>query len=91
VSQADWNRARRVILAAAGIALALAVGCGAGEVGDACSEPGNVDQCVDGAVCHDRDSGDDPGVCRFICTDDRDCPDDGSCEDVRDSPYKGCV
>jgi hypothetical protein len=74
------------------IALALVTAsCGAGDVGDACSEPGNADQCVDGAICHDRDAVDSPGQCRLICNDDTDCPDDGSCEDVRDSPYKGCI
>jgi len=79
------------VLGAALLALALVACGGGGSVGEDCSEPGSVDQCVDEAVCHDRSSGDAPGKCRIICTDDRDCPDDGSCEDVRDSPYKGCV
>jgi hypothetical protein len=74
------------------VSAAMALSCGgAGDVGEECSEPGNVDQCVDGAVCHDRDAVDAPGQCRLICTDDTDCPDDGSCEDVMDSPYKGCI
>ena len=74
------------------VSLALFLGaCGAGDVGDACSDPGSESQCVDGAVCHDRDSGDAPGRCRLICSDDRDCPMGGSCEDVSDSPFKGCI
>ena len=81
----------RTIIFAAFLTLA-GWGCGgAGDIGQECSDPGSVDQCVDDAVCHDRESGDAAGKCRLICTDDRTCPGGGSCEDVRDSPYKGCV
>jgi len=80
-------------LAAIVFALSLAACSGAGEVGDECAEPGGADECVDGAVCHDRGSGDAPGVCRVRCSDDRDCPGGGSCEDVSevDGDVKGCV
>ena len=79
-------------LALAALITVASWGCGgAGDIGDDCSEPGSVDQCADEAVCHDRVSGDAPGRCRLICTDDRDCPGGGSCEDVSESPYKGCV
>lgn len=71
--------------------LAFLVGCGSGNIGDACDSVGSADACEDGAICHDRDSPDSPGTCRLICSDDRDCPDNGSCEDVDDSPYKGCI
>ena len=88
------SRALRVTLILSSLLFApLAVGgCGgAGEVGEECSTPGETSQCVDGAVCHDRSSGDAPGRCRIICTDDRDCPGGGSCEDVSESSFKGCV
>ena len=75
------------------LALTLTACTGAGDVGDECATPGGADECVDGAVCHDRGSGDAPGVCRLRCSDDRDCPEGGSCEDVSgvEGDVKGCV
>ena len=63
------------------------------QIGDACDEPGGAGQCVAGAVCHDRNSPDSPGVCRLRCNEDTDCPGGGSCEDVSeiDGDVKGCI
>ncbi len=78
--------------------LMLVAGCGAGGVGEECGTLASEVDCADNAVCSERDAcppGEpDCGVvgrCRLICNDDRDCPDDGSCEDVRDSSYKSCI
>jgi len=75
------------------VAFSLTACTGAGEIGDECAVPGGSGECVDGAVCHDRGSPDAPGVCRVRCSDDRDCPGGGSCEDVSDvdGDVKGCV
>ncbi|MFK7991002.1 MAG: hypothetical protein AB8I08_33585 [Sandaracinaceae bacterium] len=84
------NAARAAILL---IALTLGACGGAGEVGEACGTPGSTDECVDGAICHDRSSGDAEGLCRLRCSDDTDCPGGGSCEDVSDidGDVKGCI
>jgi hypothetical protein len=42
----------------------VAVGCGASEVGEECTEPGNPDECVEEAVCVRDDHGD--VTCRRI-------------------------
>lgn len=83
----------RLLLVAAFFALSLAACGGAGEVGEECGTPGRTDECVDGAICHDRNSGDAPGICRVRCSEDTDCPGGGSCEDVSeiDGDVKGCI
>lgn len=84
---------RLLTLALTCSALALVACSGAGDIGDECGTPGGADECVDGAVCHDRNSGDAPGVCRLSCSDDTDCAAGESCEDVSgiDGDVKGCV
>jgi hypothetical protein len=65
--------------------------CGEGEIGDACDEPGSTDECVDDAVCTNENSdSDDENVCRQLCEEQEDCPDDLNCNGVSGSNLKSC-
>ena len=66
----------------------LVGGCGAGEVGESCDDPGAEEACVDGAICTNESS--DEATCREICEDQDDCPDGYSCNGVTGSSTKSC-
>jgi hypothetical protein len=54
----------------------LLIGCGAADLGESCDGVGETDDCVDGAVCTNESDG---NVCRKICDEQEDCPDDFNC------------
>jgi hypothetical protein len=68
--------------------LASGAGCGAGEVGEACDEPGSEQACVDGAICT-NESGDE-ATCREICESHEDCSEGYSCNGVTGDSTKSC-
>ncbi len=77
----------RLALPAVAIVLALACG-GAAEIGEACTERGSGEECVDGAVC---DSVEGKGVvCLKLCDDDADCDADESCNGISGASGKAC-
>lgn len=64
------------------------LGCGPGELGQACNDPGSEEACVDGAICT-NENGDD-GSCREICTGQKDCRKGYSCNGVSGTSTKSC-
>jgi hypothetical protein len=68
----------------------LQAACGDSEIGEACETPGETDECVDGAVCIQAVSGQDP-TCFKICDSDTDCnTTTESCNGVQGSNLKAC-
>lgn len=72
------------------VLFALALGCGPGNVGEACARPGSTDVCVDGAVCTTDENEADPATmpnsdrytCRAICDSHTDCATGFECRGV---------
>ncbi|MCO4763936.1 MAG: hypothetical protein KC502_20650 [Myxococcales bacterium] len=62
--------------------------CASSEIGDACDTSGAADECVEGAICTQINSGDN--VCRKTCTADTDCGSEEACNGVSGSSTKSC-
>ena len=80
------------VLAALALASLVAVlpGCSsAAAVGETCEVEGAVDECVDGAVCGKPDDNAAP-QCLVVCTSDKDCGSNQSCNGVTGSSIKAC-
>jgi len=69
------------------LAVLLGTACGGVDIGEECEMAGSTDECVSGAICTDESDG---NVCREICDDHPDCPDDHSCNGVSSSSTKSC-
>ena len=69
------------------LAFVFAVACDDGDIGEECGEPGEMDECVDGAICTNEGEG---AFCRALCKEQEDCPDDESCNGVSDTKLKSC-
>jgi len=79
--------AMAMLLASAAL---LGAACGGAEIGEACETPGETDECVDGAVCIQAVSGQDP-TCFKVCASDADCnPNTEACNGVEGSNLKAC-
>jgi hypothetical protein len=68
--------------------LVTSVGCGPGELGQACNDPGSEADCVDGAICTNEGSND--SSCREICKGQKDCRKGYTCNGVSGSTTKSC-
>ena len=66
----------------------MGVAC-ASDVGEACDTAGAEDECVDGAICVQAISGQDP-TCLVTCTDDAQCASTEACNGVEGSNIKAC-
>jgi hypothetical protein len=64
------------------------VGCGPGELGEACDDPGSAEACVDGAIC--TNESDEEASCLEICADQADCSGGYSCNGVSGTSIKSC-
>lgn len=67
----------------------MGLGCGgSAEVGEACTERGSAEECVDGAVC---DAVEGEGVvCLKGCIAQSDCAADESCNGLTNATGKAC-
>lgn len=61
---------------------------GEGNIGDACTTRGAVDECVDGGICDADDAGDP--ICLEICDSQDDCSEGYECNGVSNSSTKAC-
>ncbi len=60
-----------------------------GEIGDSCGTAGKTtDECVSGAICTNGSGG--KNACRKICTEQKDCATNESCNGVSGSSTKSC-
>jgi hypothetical protein len=78
-----------------GWALALGGCAGSSEVGEACTTPGDTEECVDGAICTNLPGGDaqatgDENQCFALCTDDDQCTDLEGCRGISGTNLKSC-
>ncbi len=69
------------------VVLAL-VNCGHDDIGESCSHEGQVDDCVDGAVCAKNKGGE--LICEKRCNSFSDCSSTQECNTVGYSDLKGC-
>jgi hypothetical protein len=69
------------------VVLALVAGCGSAEIGEECDDVGQSDECEDGAICTNEESG---GVCRAVCAETADCPSGHTCNGVSGTNVKSC-
>ena len=46
-----------------------------------------MDECEDGAVCTNEGEG---AVCRALCKEQEDCPDDEACNGIEGTSLKSC-
>jgi hypothetical protein len=65
----------------------LMLACGGSEVGEPCDEAGSTDECEDGAICTNEESG---AVCRLQCKETHECPAQHACNGVSGSNLKSC-
>jgi hypothetical protein len=72
----------------AALLLLLACGCGGADIGEACEDEGSTDDCVDDAICT-NESG-DRAVCRQLCEQHEDCPENHDCNGVTGTSLKSC-
>jgi hypothetical protein len=65
-----------------------AVACGGGaDVGEGCDSAGSTDECVDGAVCTNGETG---STCRRVCKEDDECGAAEACNGVSGTNIKSC-
>jgi hypothetical protein len=76
-----------VVRALAPFGLLFFVACGDADIGEECDETGDTDECVDGAVCTNDGEG---AVCRALCVEQEDCPDDEACNGISGTSLKSC-
>jgi hypothetical protein len=70
------------------VGLLAAVACsGDAEIGEGCDTAGSTDDCVDGAICTNTETG---AVCRRQCNDDAQCTATESCNGVSNTNIKSC-
>ena len=62
-------------------------GCGGAEVGESCDDVGSTDECVDKAICTNEGDG---AVCRALCEEKADCPQNHGCNGISGSNRKSC-
>lgn len=80
-----WNRS--LVCTAFMAALALG-GCARSEIGEECETSGATDECVDNAVCTNRNDG--APICRKICSSQDDCATNESCNGISGTNIKSC-
>jgi hypothetical protein len=68
--------------------LLFTCGCGGADIGEACEDEGSTDDCVDDAICT-NESG-ERAVCRQLCKEHADCPENHDCNGVSSSSLKSC-
>jgi hypothetical protein len=76
-----------VVRALAPLALLFSVACGDADIGEECDDAGETDECVDGAVCTNDGEG---SVCRALCLEQEDCPNDEACNGIEGTSLKSC-
>jgi hypothetical protein len=72
-----------------GFLLALAACSEGTPIGDPCDNPGQTDECVDGAVCTNESSS-QGNLCRALCDDQEDCPEGFQCSGITSGNLKSC-
>jgi hypothetical protein len=72
---------------ASAIAAFGACGDSQAEIGGHCDTPGNIDECVSGAVCANDAEG---NHCRKSCTDQAQCASTENCNGISGSNLKAC-
>lgn len=78
----------RIWFSALLMALAFSLSaCASAELGEECDTAGEVDECVDDAICTNSSDG---NVCRKVCTKDDSCAADEECNGVSGSTTKSC-
>lgn len=71
-------------------AVFFGIACSEGTpVGEPCESPGQVEECVDGAVCTNESSS-QGNTCRLICDDQADCSDGFQCSGITSTNLKSC-
>jgi len=68
--------------------LVATVACsGKSDIGESCDTAGSTDDCVDGAICTNDDTG---LTCRRVCTADTQCAATEACNGVSGTNIKSC-
>jgi hypothetical protein len=74
-----------LLFIASGVLFAL--GCGDAEIGEECEGVGSTEDCEDGAICTNEETG---AVCRALCADTTQCPPAHTCNGVSGTNLKSC-
>jgi hypothetical protein len=77
----------RHLLLVLSVLLASVACSGESEIGEECDTAGSTDECVEGAICTNDDSG---LACRRQCKDDAQCADTEACNGVSGTNIKSC-
>lgn len=78
----------RAFFVTAGLLVTLLAACGGSELGDRCTQNGDISECDDHLVCGQRRSSDEL-VCLKQCKEDADCESNENCNGTEGS-LKAC-
>lgn len=67
--------------------LALAMGCGASDIGEECDTSGSTDDCVDNAICTAFGGA---NICYKLCKEQTECSAEEDCNGISGSNLKSC-
>ena len=79
---------RAILLAFFGFITTIAACSGRADVYEACPVSGQIDACVDGAICAKAVNG--ALICQFMCNDSKNCPQGTDCQGVAGTNLKSC-
>lgn len=86
-SRLGYSHPVRHLMLMLGLLVATAACSGKSDIGESCDTAGSTDECVDGAICTNGDTG---LTCRRRCTDDSQCAATEACNGVSNTNLKSC-